>query len=79
MAKRLRLNGSRLVNIYDYLDESGVLVRQVLRFEPKGFSQRRPDGHGGWINNVRGVPRVLYRLSDVRRAMAERPPGQRVV
>src|ERR1022692_3434872 len=62
-----RSNGARsklrrAVAIYDYTDEAGELLFQCLRYEPKGFSQRRPDGCGGWIPNIRGVPRVLYRL-----------------
>jgi len=34
----------------------------VLRYEPKNFRQRRPDGRGGWIWNLDDVRRVLYRL-----------------
>ncbi len=47
---------------YKYVDESGELLYQVCRTEPKSFFQRRPDGRGGWINNLEGVRRVLYRL-----------------
>lgn len=47
---------------YDYLDEDGTLLYQVVRKYPKGFFQRQPDGRDGWINNLDGVPRVLYRL-----------------
>jgi 5S rRNA maturation endonuclease (ribonuclease M5) len=50
---------------YDYLDEDGVLLYQVLRYQPKAFSQRRPDGNGGWNWNLAGVRRVLYRLPEV--------------
>ena len=31
---------------YDYEDEQGRPLYQVVRFEPKGFSQRRPFGDG---------------------------------
>jgi len=34
---------------------------------PKGFSQRRPDGDG-WIWNLKGVERVLYQLPSLRAA-----------
>ena len=54
-----------LVATYDYRDEQGVLLFQALRYDPKGFSQRRPDGTGGWINDVQGVRRVLYRLPEL--------------
>ena len=53
----------RIVATYDYTDEAGELLFQVVRFDPKDFCQRRPDGHGGWIWNLKGVRRVLYRSS----------------
>ena len=31
---------------YDYRDENGNLLFQVVRFTPKGFRQRRPDRGG---------------------------------
>ena len=34
----------REVAAYDYNDESGVLGYQSVRYEPKDFRQRRPDG-----------------------------------
>src|SRR5262245_19146141 len=34
---------------YDYQDEDGRLLYQVVRLEPKDFRVRRPDGAGGWI------------------------------
>jgi hypothetical protein len=55
---------------YDYTDESGNLLFQVVRFEPKGFRQRQPDGKGGWNWNLTGVRRVLYRLPEVIEAVA---------
>ena len=57
----------RVRHTYDYTDSTGALVFQVLRYEPKRFSQRRPDPDhpGGWINNLQGVDRVPYRLPDV--------------
>jgi hypothetical protein len=51
-----------MVATYDYTDERGALLYQVVRSEPKGFRQRRPDGRGGWTWNLDGMPRVLYRL-----------------
>jgi hypothetical protein len=59
-----------IVSRYDYLDAEAHLVYQVVRFAPKEFRQRRPDGRGGWIWNLKGVERVLYRLPDVRTAVA---------
>jgi hypothetical protein len=57
--------GRRIVAEYDYCDEKGELVFQVVRFEPKDFRQRRPDGEGSWHWNLKGVRRVLYRLPEV--------------
>jgi len=59
---------SKIVKTYDYLDESGTLLFQAVRYEPKEFRQRRPDGEGGWVWNLQGVRRVLYRLEELLRA-----------
>jgi hypothetical protein len=50
---------------YDYTDENGELLYQIIRRHPKGFSARRPDGSGGWINDLEGVRRVAYRLPEI--------------
>jgi hypothetical protein len=55
----------RVVAEYGYQDENGGLLFQVVRFEPKDFRLRRPDGKGGWTWNLGGVRRVLYRLPEV--------------
>lgn len=55
----------RIAAKYDYCDEKGMLLYQKLRYEPKNFKQRRPNGKGGWIGNLDGVRRVLYRLPEV--------------
>ena len=50
--------------IYDYTDEAGNLLYQIVRYQPKDFLQRYPDGRGGWI--WKKHPRqVLYRLPEV--------------
>lgn len=56
----------REVASYDYADEAGVLLYQAVRFEPKTFSQRRPDGSGGWHWNMKDVRRVVYRLREIQ-------------
>src|SRR5215216_3685412 len=58
-------HGRRIVATYDYTDERNVLQFQAVRFEPKGFSQRRPDGNSGWIWNLTDVQRVPYRYADL--------------
>ena len=59
---------ARIVETYDYKDESGKLIFQVVRYEPKSFKQRRPNGHGGFIWNLDGVRRVLYCLRELLEA-----------
>ena len=55
----------RIVATYDYQDERGARLYQVVRFEPKDFRPRRPDGAGGWIADLKGVRRVVYRLPEI--------------
>jgi DNA primase len=57
----------RIVATYDYTDESGELLYQVVRFEPKTFRQRHLDGHGNWIWKS-GRRQVLYHLPEVLEA-----------
>lgn len=49
----------------------GKLLYQVVRYDPKDFRQRRPDGRGGWEWSVRGVRQVPYRLPE----LLKRPDG----
>ena len=58
----------RIVNTYDYQDAEGALLFQVVRYEPKDFRQRRPDGRGGWLWKTKGVRQVLYRLPQLQDA-----------
>lgn len=51
--------------IYDYKDADGNLLFQVVRMNPKTFRQRRPDGNGGWIWNLKGIQPVLYQLPTI--------------
>lgn len=50
---------------YDYTDGNGALLYQVIRYEPKDFQQRRPDGNGGWIWGLGDTARVPYHLPDL--------------
>jgi hypothetical protein len=54
-----------LVATYNYTDKDGSLLYQILRFEPKTFRQRRPDGNGSWIWKLEDR-RVLYRLPELQ-------------
>jgi hypothetical protein len=66
-------DGLRHVASYDYHDEGGRLLFQTARLFPKDFRQRRPDGNGGWIWNLGGVRRVLYRLPELLAAIKKAP------
>lgn len=61
---------SRIVATSDYTDESGHLLFQSVRCEPKDFRLRRP-GDGCWIWNIKGVRLVLYRLPAILARHAE--------
>lgn len=54
----------RIEATYDYVDETGRLLYQVVRYADKQFRQRRPDG-AVWIWNLNGVRKVLYRLPEL--------------
>ena len=74
--KALGLNGAThpaasIVAVYRYTDETGALVSEKIRHEPKRFSQRYPDGNGGFVyQRPKQAPRVLYRLPEVKAAIA---------
>jgi Protein of unknown function (DUF3987) len=55
---------SKPIASFDYRDSDGTLLYQVLRFPPKSFRQRRPDGNGGWIWKLPDR-RVVYRWSEL--------------
>ena len=58
-------------HVYDYVDEEGTLLYQVLRIPTAGggktFRQRQPDGtaKSGWKWSMDGARRVLYHLPEV--------------
>ncbi len=57
----------KIVKEYNYQDENGELLYQVVRYKPKGFKQRRPnpERHGKWIWSLDDVVRVPYRLPEL--------------
>jgi hypothetical protein len=55
-----------VVATYDYRDEDGMLLYQVLRFEPKAFEVHLV--HGKWKSGFGQVRRVLYRLPEIYRS-----------
>jgi Protein of unknown function (DUF3631) len=65
-----------IVETYDYVDEAGALLFQVVRYQPKAFRQRRPTGQDTWIWSLGNVRRVIYRLD---RLHATRPAAVFIV
>jgi 5S rRNA maturation endonuclease (ribonuclease M5) len=63
----------KLVATYDYRDEDGQLLYQVLRYSPKDFRQRAPDGAGGWTWKLNGVKRVPYHLPELAKDSVDGP------
>jgi hypothetical protein len=55
----------RIVRTYVFRDERGEVLFEEVRFEPKDFRLRRPDGKGGWTWSLDGVRRVVYRLDEL--------------
>ncbi len=53
------------VTCYDYLGENGELLFQCVRYDPKSFSFRRPDGKGDWIYDIKDIERVPYKLPEI--------------
>lgn len=64
-AEKLEKVKSKIVAEYPYVDENGVLLFTAIRYEPKDFRQRAPDG--SW--SIKGIRRVLYRLPKIVEAV----------
>jgi len=58
-------DGRQLVATYSYRDANGREAYQVVRYAPKDFRQRRPDGAGGFTWSMKDVKRLPYKLPDV--------------
>lgn len=68
---------SSIVAEYDYRDESGNLLFQSVRLEPKDFRFRRriiTATSAGWAWNMEGVRKVVYRLPEVMATIADGRP-----
>jgi hypothetical protein len=72
--------GKPIIATYPYPDENNVVLFEVVRFDTtdrdERFRPRQPDGKGGWIWNLKGVRRVLYRLPALIEAVKA---GERVL
>lgn len=65
-----KATSKEITAVYDYPDESGRLLYQVVRYQPKDFRVRRPDGAGGWAWNLKGIEPLPYRLPELLTALA---------
>ena len=52
----------RVVAEYEYRYADGELSYVAVRYEPKDFRQKRPNGYGGWIWNLEGIEPLPYHL-----------------
>jgi len=74
--KVLGINGTAhksatIAATYRYQTAEGIDVREKLRYEPKDFRIRHKDAAGNWIYKAGDGPAVLYRLPELRAAIAE--------
>lgn len=64
--------------VYDYKDMNGNIIHSTVRYNPKGFSQRRPDpnrqGEYIWKEVFKGITPILYNLQAVTTAIKEKQP-----
>lgn len=63
----------KLVKVYPYYDITGEkLLFEVCRYFPKTFRQRHFGEDGKYIWNMKGVERVIYRLPQIIKAIADK-------
>jgi hypothetical protein len=65
IASQRKTSDKAFTKAYDYQDQDGTLLYQMLRYEkPKRFAYRQPDGHGDWIYKA-PHRRVIYRWPEL--------------
>jgi hypothetical protein len=64
IASQTKKPKGRLTDAYPYTDANDQPLYEVLRYEPKTFRQRQPDGKGGWIWKLNDR-RVIYRWPEL--------------
>lgn len=60
-----RVSQRRISAVYKYRDEGGGVLFEKVRYEPKDFVVRRPNGQGGHDYGIGACRRVLYNLPQV--------------
>jgi len=71
MAPSPHSNQREIVATYRYRDAAGVEVRQKIRYAPKDFRIRHRGAAGQWVYKAGPGPAVLYRLPELRQAIAQ--------
>jgi 5S rRNA maturation endonuclease (ribonuclease M5) len=63
-------SGKTISAVYPYRDADGKLIFEKVRYIPKGFVIRRPNGSGDYVWDLKGVDKsLLYRLPEVLEAI----------
>lgn len=72
LEKPAPVNGPRrIVATYRYRGVQGNVVSEKVRYDPKDFRQRWPDGNGGWFwKRPPSAHAVLYRLPELMAGIA---------
>lgn len=55
----------KIREVYDYKDENGSMLFQVVRYDPKTFRPRHKGHDGEWVYNLESVRRVPYNLPEL--------------
>ena len=63
--------GRSIVAEYDYFTKDGKPLVQVVRYDPKGFGRKSPDGKGGWKWGGTSKAVALYRWPQLAEAVAK--------
>lgn len=66
--RQTKLQEREVDAVYHYTDANGKPF-EVVRTRPKGFYQRRPDGKGDYINNLKGIVPTLYHRDELKQAI----------
>lgn len=58
----------RVDKVYQYI-KNGKVIFECVRYQPKDFRQRRPDGNGGYIWNLHDTELCLYHYDEILTAI----------
>lgn len=72
-SREAKLEHREIEAVYHYTDANGKPF-EVVRTRPKGFYQRRPDGKGGYINDLKGIVPTLYHQDELKQAIDSTEP-----